>query len=92
MMKLVTTSVYAHMNPMLQSFRRLGYLKGTLTDTVQTYTRFQVLTAASMRIRAFWNLAPCSLVGVDRRFRDAYYFHHQGIVDDLKENISNEVV
>jgi hypothetical protein len=30
--------------------------------------RFQVLTAASMKIRAFWNIAPCSLVGVDRCF------------------------
>jgi hypothetical protein len=23
-------------------------------------------------------MAPCSLVGVDRRFRAAYYLHHQG--------------
>jgi hypothetical protein len=30
--------------------------------------RFQVLTAASMKIGAFWNIAQCSLVGVDRRF------------------------
>jgi hypothetical protein len=33
--------------------------------------RFQVLTAASMKIRAFWNVAPCSLLGVCRRFRGA---------------------
>jgi hypothetical protein len=26
----------------------------------------------------FWNTAPCSLVGVDRRFRGAYFIHHQG--------------
>jgi hypothetical protein len=32
----------------------------------------QVLTAASMKMRVFWNIAPCSLVGVDRRFRGAY--------------------
>jgi hypothetical protein len=31
------------------------------------FVRFQVLTAASMKIRAFWGTAPYSL-GVDRRF------------------------
>jgi hypothetical protein len=29
---------------------------------------------------AFWNIAPRSVVGVDRRFRDAYCPHHQGEV------------
>jgi hypothetical protein len=29
--------------------------------------RFQVLTAASMKMIAFWGTAPCSLVAVDRR-------------------------
>jgi hypothetical protein len=32
---------------------------------------FQVLTAASMKKTAFWNIAPCSLVEADRRFRGA---------------------
>jgi hypothetical protein len=31
--------------------------------------RFQVLTAASMNITVFWDIAPCSLVEVDRRLR-----------------------
>jgi hypothetical protein len=39
------------------------------------FVRFQVLTAASMKI-AFWDIASCSLVEVDRRFRDAYCLHH----------------
>jgi hypothetical protein len=30
--------------------------------------RFQVLTAASMKFRVFWDVAPCSPVKVDRRF------------------------
>jgi hypothetical protein len=30
--------------------------------------RFQVLTAASMKMRAGWDVEPCSL-GIDRRFR-----------------------
>jgi hypothetical protein len=38
---------------------------------------FQVLTAASMKFRVFWDVAPCSHVDVDRRFRGAYCLHHQ---------------
>jgi hypothetical protein len=30
--------------------------------------RFHVLTAASMKIKVFWSVAPGSIVGVDRRF------------------------
>jgi hypothetical protein len=37
--------------------------------------RFQVLTS-SMNMRVFWDIAPCSL-GVERRFRGAYYLHHK---------------
>jgi hypothetical protein len=39
--------------------------------------RFQVLTAASMKMAVFWVVAPCSLVEVYRRFRGACYLHHQ---------------
>jgi hypothetical protein len=42
------------------------------------YVRFLVLTAASMKFRLFWDVAPCSHVEVDRRFRGAYCLHHQG--------------
>jgi hypothetical protein len=30
------------------------------------------------KFRAFWDVAPCSHVEVDRRFRGAYCFYHQG--------------
>jgi hypothetical protein len=40
--------------------------------------RFQVITAASMKMTAFWDIVPCSVVGVDRHFRGAYFLHHQG--------------
>jgi hypothetical protein len=40
--------------------------------------RFQVLTAASMKMTVFWDVAPCSLVDVYRRFRGTYCLHHQG--------------
>jgi hypothetical protein len=42
------------------------------------YVRFQVFMAVSMKMTVFWNVAPCSLVEIDRRFRGAYYLHHQG--------------
>jgi hypothetical protein len=38
--------------------------------------RFQVLMAASMKLRAFYNVVPCSFVGVDRHFRIANCLHH----------------
>jgi hypothetical protein len=38
--------------------------------------RFQVLIAASIKMRAFWDIVVCSLVGIDRRFRGAYCLHH----------------
>jgi hypothetical protein len=40
------------------------------------YMKFQVLTEASMKITVFWDIAPCNLVIVDRRFRGAYCLHH----------------
>jgi hypothetical protein len=40
--------------------------------------RFQVLTAASVKFRVFWDVALCSYVEVDRRFRVAYCLHYYG--------------
>jgi hypothetical protein len=38
--------------------------------------RFQVLTADIMKITVLWDVAPCSLVEVYRRFRGACCPHH----------------
>jgi hypothetical protein len=40
--------------------------------------RFQALTAANVKMTAFWDIEPRSLVEVTRRFRGAYCVHHQG--------------
>jgi hypothetical protein len=45
--------------------------------------RFQLITAASMKIRTFWNVASCSLVGLYRRLRGVYCLHNQG--DEWKQ-------
>jgi hypothetical protein len=49
--------------------------------------RFQVLMAASEDGR-FWDVKSYSLVHINRRFRDSYFFLHQGDVkyDVLKMN------
>jgi hypothetical protein len=39
--------------------------------------RFEVLTAARMKMTVFWDVAPCSLIEVYRRFRGACCLHHQ---------------
>jgi hypothetical protein len=55
--------------------------QGKSCDSEAKYTcvRVQVIMAVSMEMgRAFWDMAPCSLVRLDRRFRDAYCPHHQG--------------
>jgi hypothetical protein len=48
--------------------RRREYILKLILKNV----RFQVLMAASMKFRVFWDVAPCSHVEVERRFRVAY--------------------
>jgi hypothetical protein len=53
--------------------------KGKLTiysSKLYYYVRFQVLTTAIMKTVVFWDVAACSLVEIDRRFRGAYCLHH----------------
>jgi hypothetical protein len=42
------------------------------------FLTFHVLTAASMKLRIFWDVLPCFLLNIDRRFRGSYCLHHQG--------------
>jgi hypothetical protein len=35
-----------------------------------TLARFQVLQTTSMKMAVFWDVAPCSMVDTDRRFRE----------------------
>jgi hypothetical protein len=38
--------------------------------------RFQVLTAANMKMTVFWDVVPCGMVEHDWHFRGAYCLHH----------------
>jgi hypothetical protein len=39
---------------------------------------FQVLTVASMKLTAFWDIVLCCVSEVDRSFRDVYHLIHGG--------------
>jgi hypothetical protein len=40
--------------------------------------KFQVVTAVSMMMTVFWDVAPCCFAEVYRRFRGPCCLHHQG--------------
>jgi hypothetical protein len=48
------------------------------TESKTLFVRFEVFTAASIKMTVFMVVAPCSLVEVYRRFRDSCSLHHQG--------------
>jgi hypothetical protein len=50
--------------------------------------RFQVLTAMSMKVTVFWDVAPCSLVEVYQHFRGACCLHHQDIITLMLEAVT----
>jgi hypothetical protein len=53
------------------------------------FMRFQVLTAASMKFRVFWDVALFSHVEVDRRFRGGAYCLHLLGDDETSETSIN---
>jgi hypothetical protein len=48
--------------------------------------RFHAVTATSMNMTAFWDMASCSLVEVDQRLRGGYWSYHRP--DDGGSNVS----
>jgi hypothetical protein len=42
-------------------------------------------------MRVFWDIAPCSLVEIDRCFRGAYCFLHQGGLYGMKSAVCLEI-
>jgi hypothetical protein len=38
----------------------------------------------------FWDLAPCSVVEIDRRFRGTYYLHHQAMTLIMEAESTSE--
>jgi hypothetical protein len=54
------------------------FRKPSFHELASSYVRFQVLTAESMKMTVFWDVAPCSLVENDRNFGSTHCLHHQG--------------
>jgi hypothetical protein len=50
-------------------------MKSTTNELIKYIVRVEVLTASSMKIGVFWDIAPCILTGEDQRFRRAYCDH-----------------
>jgi hypothetical protein len=44
----------------------------------QVTTGWMATASFHNKMRSFSDIAPCSIVGVDRRFRGAHYLHYQG--------------
>jgi hypothetical protein len=45
-----------------------------------------------MKMIAFWDIAPCILIEMDRPFRGAYCLHHQGNETRLHGGLSQKTV
>jgi hypothetical protein len=46
-----------------------------------------LITSLILKFRVFWDVAPCSYVEVDRRFRGTYCIHHLGDDDRGSRNL-----
>jgi hypothetical protein len=53
-------------------------LKGVCKEAVVAYVGFEVLTAVVIKSNLFWDITPCSLLEVNRRFGGKYLRHLQG--------------
>jgi hypothetical protein len=61
------------------SWRRYIYL--WLLNFYQWPSLYDAITSRR-NTTAFWDIAPCSKIEVDRRFRGAYWLHHQNDPND----------
>jgi hypothetical protein len=53
--------------------------------------KFQVITAASMKMTGFWDVVPCSLINTNRHFRGACWLLHQGNDSSPEPEISSYI-
>jgi hypothetical protein len=61
-----------------------------MEENVCGLVRFQVLTAVSMKMTAFWDIAPSSLVEADRRFRGASVNFYETTMRNFPEGFQVE--
>jgi hypothetical protein len=73
---LCSMEFYTHTHTMVRRIHNAKVhrtrVETVCSGTTPFQTIFQVLTAASVKMTVFWDVAPCSLGEVYRRFRGAY--------------------
>jgi hypothetical protein len=74
-MKLTT---HLHLVPRLRMRLAMPSLPHTSICQLYTLVSIQVLTAVSIKMTAFWDIAPCSLIEVDLHFIGACFLRHHG--------------
>jgi hypothetical protein len=62
------------LSPMLQSGSKLPRV-GATRKKKKSYVKSEVLIAVNIKSIIFWDVTPCSLLEVYRRFRGTYYLH-----------------
>jgi hypothetical protein len=62
--------ILSHLNPL--------HILQPISPTFTPIQSSQVLMAASMMFRVFWDIAPCGHIEVDWHFRGVYCHHYQG--------------
>jgi hypothetical protein len=63
-------------------FQRLR-MRGALHSPLHTSSLSYAEAEKQLEMKAFWDVAPCSLGEVYRRFRGAYCLHHHSRPDDV---------
>jgi hypothetical protein len=58
--------------------QRCSYEIPPLDTILSQFHALPILTYLRMKMTVFWDVAPCSLVEIDRRYRGAYRLLHQG--------------
>jgi hypothetical protein len=69
------------LNPEPPEYQPLDHLVSPITTRNkmdELWSSLSLREITSSQGRAFWDIVTCSLVVIHRRFRGAYYLHHQG--------------
>jgi hypothetical protein len=80
--RILEQAVRDDLGELLEFYSRLLLLPISPLPLTPKYSKsepcFGIGCPHCMKMAAIWNMAPCNLEEVDRRFRDTYSLHHQG--------------
>jgi hypothetical protein len=76
----MTTAVFVETLEHLQDTTRLIPDSRSYTKSLSFLNQNFVLVTTEKKMTVFWDVAPCNVVEIGRRFRGAYCFHHHGLL------------